>query len=141
MKIAIPIENGRLHYHFGGCREFALVEVDADKKLALRTEIVPAPKHRPGLFPRWLRELGVQVVIAGGIGRRALANFADHGITVREGVIDSAVEPLVVAYLSGQLTATPEGCDHHEHHHEHGHPHHHHRHARHHDDDSGEDFV
>jgi predicted Fe-Mo cluster-binding NifX family protein len=128
MKIAIPVENGRLHSHFGGCRDFALVEVDADQKLALRTEIVSAPEHRPGLFPRWLRELGVQVVIAGGIGGRALAHFAEHGISVRAGVDHSAVEPLIAAYLSGQLTASPEHCDHHGHHrlhHEHdlGHDH------------------
>jgi predicted Fe-Mo cluster-binding NifX family protein len=120
MKIAIPVENGRLHHHFGGCHEFALVEVDADKKLALRTEVVSAPDHRPGLFPRWLRQLGVEVVIAGGIGRRALANFADHGIAVRAGVTDSPVEQLVAAYLSGKLGVAPEGCDHHGHGHHHG---------------------
>lgn len=119
MKIAIPVENGRLHNHFGGCREFALVEVDADQKLVLRTEIVSAPEHQPGLFPHWLREQGVQMVIAGGIGHRALANFAYHGITVRSGVPNSAIEPLVAACLNGQLTATPEGCDHHGHHHHH----------------------
>jgi len=121
MKIAIPIENGRLHGHFGGCREFALVEVDADQKLTLRTEIVSAPEHQPGLFPRWLRDQDVQVVIAGGIGRRALANFAHHGIAVRAGTENAAIEPLVAAYLSGQLTVTPDGYDHHDHQHEHHH--------------------
>lgn len=127
MKIAIPVENGRLHYHFGGCREFALVDVDAQNKSALHTEIVSAPEHQPGLFPRWLREQGVRAVIAGGIGHRALANFAHHGITVVAGPPNSEVEPLVTAYLSGQLTVPPEGCEHHEHHHDHGpHGHHHH---------------
>lgn len=137
MKIAIPIENGRLHGHFGGCREFALVEVEPGQKSILRTEVVPAPEHQPGLFPRWLREQGVEVVIAGGIGRRALANFAHHGITVRAGVADLKVEELVAAYLEGRLTSAPEGCEHHghhhHHHHDHGHehdphPHHHHHH-------------
>jgi predicted Fe-Mo cluster-binding NifX family protein len=28
MKIAIPVENGRLNSHFGGSRHFALIEVD-----------------------------------------------------------------------------------------------------------------
>ena len=120
MKIAIPVENGRLHGHFGGCRQFALVDVDPEEQLSLRTEIVPAPEHQPGLFPRWLRERGVQVVIVGGIGHRALANFADHRITVRAGTPDTAIEPLVAAYLSGQLTTTPDGCEHHGHHHHHG---------------------
>ncbi len=132
MKIAIPHENGRLHGHFGGCCEFALVEVDPEKKVALRSEILPAPEHQPGTFPRWLREQGVEVVIAGGIGRRALANFAHHGITVRAGPPDAPVEELVQAYLKGDLTSTPDGCEHHGHHHDHEHGHHHHHHSHHH---------
>jgi hypothetical protein len=32
-------------------------------------------------------------------------------------------EELVTAYLNGQLTLTPDGCEHHD---EHGHHHHHH---------------
>ena len=128
MKIAIPHENGRLHGHFGGCREFALVQVDPEKKIALHTEVLPAPEHVPGAFPRWLREQGVEVVIAGGIGKRALANFAEHGIAVRAGLPDTRVEALIAAYLSGQLTQTPEGCPHHGHHHDHEHGHHCHDH-------------
>jgi hypothetical protein len=67
MKIAIPHENGHLHGHFGGSCEFALVQVDPEKKVSLRTEVLPAPEHQPGAFPRWLREQGVTVVIVGGI--------------------------------------------------------------------------
>jgi predicted Fe-Mo cluster-binding NifX family protein len=126
LRLAIPVANGRLHGHFGGCREFALVDVDPDRRLTLRTDVVPAPEHRPGLFPLWLRELGVRVVIAGGIGHHALANFAQYGITVRAGTPDTAIEPLVAAYLSGQLTTTPDGCNHHSHHHDHESGQHHH---------------
>jgi predicted Fe-Mo cluster-binding NifX family protein len=126
MKIAIPHENGRLHGHFGGCREFAVVRVDTAKKAALQTEVLPAPEHQPGAFPRWLREQGVEVVIAGGIGRRALEIFAHHGITVRAGMPHARIEALVAAFLEGQLTGSPEGCTHHGHEHDHNddHPHH-----------------
>ena len=124
MKIAIPIENGRLNSHFGGSRQFAIVEVDPNTKALLRTETLPAPEHVPGAFPRWLQSLGVELVIVGGIGQRALAIFAQHGIKVVAGVSDQPVEALVAAYLNGQLTGKPEGCAHHgqdHHHHEHGH--------------------
>ena len=67
MKVAIPVENGRLNSHFGGSRQFALIEVDQDTKTVLRSETLPAPEHQPGLFPRWLREQGVQVLLAGGL--------------------------------------------------------------------------
>ena len=36
MKIAIPVENGRLNAHFGGSRHFALIEVDQNIKTILR---------------------------------------------------------------------------------------------------------
>ena len=83
------------------------------------------PPHAPGLFPRWLREQGAQVIIVGGIGQRALAIFAQEGIEVRAGEPDASVEALALAYLNGQLVNEPEGCAHHHdaeggHHHHHG---------------------
>jgi ATP-binding protein involved in chromosome partitioning len=133
MKIAIPVESGRLNGHFGGSREFAIVEADTNTKSILRSETLPAPKHEPGAFPRWLHSLGVQVIIAGGIGQRALTLFAEQGINVVAGPAEEPVEALVAAYLNGQLTGKPEGCAHHGHDHDHhdchedGHaPHHHH---------------
>jgi len=125
MKIAIPVENGRLNSHFGGSHHFALIEVDPKAKTTLRTETLPAPEHQPGAFPRWLQSQGVEVVIAGGIGHRALALFAQQGINVVAWLPDGPVEALVEAYLNGQLTGKPERCaHHHEHGHEHGHDHH-----------------
>ncbi len=123
MKIAIPTENGCLHEHFGGCAEFTLVEIDSDAKRALSTEAVPAPEHRPGLFPLWLKQQGVSVVITGGIGRRALEIFALHGIAVCQGMPGATIAQLVEAYLAGRLT-TPAGCEHHDHGDGHGHHHH-----------------
>jgi predicted Fe-Mo cluster-binding NifX family protein len=125
VRLAIPVADGRLHGHFGGCREFALVEADPVARTVLNTKVVPAPQHQPGLFPLWLREQGVTVVIAGGIGRRALKAFGDYGITVRAGPPDTPVATLAEAFLNGQLTEAPNGCEHHGHHHEHDHEHHH----------------
>jgi predicted Fe-Mo cluster-binding NifX family protein len=129
MKVAIPVENGRLNSHFGGSRQFALIEVDQDTKTVLRSETLPAPEHQPGLFPRWLREQGVQVLLAGGIGQRALAIFAQNGIEVLAGQPDAPVEALVAAYLAGQLVEAPEGCAHPHGHHGHDHDHGQHGHA------------
>jgi predicted Fe-Mo cluster-binding NifX family protein len=121
MKIAIPVENGRLNSHFGGSRHFALIEVDPTAKTTVRSETLPAPEHQPGAFPRWLQSQGVEVVIVGGIGQRALAIFAQHGINVVAGLPDGPVETLVEAYLNGRLTGKPEGCAHHHEHGDHGH--------------------
>ncbi|MBP9900548.1 MAG: NifB/NifX family molybdenum-iron cluster-binding protein [Verrucomicrobiota bacterium] len=128
IRIAIPSADGRLHGHFGGCREFTLVDANTQERTVLATQTLPAPPHQPGAFPRWLREQGVGVVIAGGIGKRALDNFALHGIAVHAGEINAHIDALVALYLAGRLTASPVGCEHHGHlhDHEHGHPHHEH---------------
>jgi len=123
MKIAIPTQDGRLHNHFGGCHQFALIEIDAEQRHALRTETLTAPEHRHGLFPRWLQGQGVEVVIVTAFRRRALENFAQHGIEVRRGTPGSTVESLVMAYLDGHLTDAREGCNHHGHQHHHSHHH------------------
>lgn len=58
--IALPVAEGRLHGHFGGCREFAFIEADPETRTVRAKRTVPAPPHQPGLFPLWLREQGVR---------------------------------------------------------------------------------
>lgn len=125
MTIAVPTIEGRLHGHFGGCREFTLVQADTEQRKVLNTRTVMPPPHAPGLFPRWLHEQGANVVIAGGIGRRALALFTQQGITVRAGQPGATIEELVNAWLNGQWVNEPQGCTHHQDD-AGGHQHHHH---------------
>ncbi len=119
LKIALPVVGGRLHSHFGGCAFFALVEADPHSRTILSSRTVAAPPHTPGFFPGWLRAQGVQAVIAGGIGQRALELFAAQGIEVRAGEPGAPAEELVARYLNGTLTGAPSGCSEHGHHHEH----------------------
>jgi len=112
MKIAIPLANGRLALHFGHCERFALIDADpAGRRILGRQEVAPPP-HAPGLLPPWLHEQGAEVVIAGGMGRRALDLFAQHGIEVILGARDGTPEELVQAYLTGTLETGVNVCDH-----------------------------
>lgn len=112
MRIAIPMADGRLALHFGHCGQFALVDVDPGGKAVLRTELVAAPEHQPGLLPRWLGERGAGVIIAGGMGSRAQALFAEQGIQVVIGAPADTPESLVRAYLDGTLQSGENVCDH-----------------------------
>ena len=112
MKIAIPIAGGRLSLHFGHSEQFALVEVDGQDGKTLRTSMHDAPPHEPGLLPRWLSELGADVIIAGGMGQRAQQLFAQSGITVVVGAPAETPEALAAAYVAGRLEAGANLCDH-----------------------------
>jgi predicted Fe-Mo cluster-binding NifX family protein len=112
MKIAIPVAEGRLSAHFGHCDEFAILEADKGGKEVLKRTVHQAPPHQPGLLPRWLHELGANVIIAGGMGPRAQQLFAQNGITVVVGAPDETPEQLATAYLNGTLRAGENICDH-----------------------------
>jgi len=112
MKIAIPIAQGRLSMHFGHCEQFALVEVDDQSKTVVKTESLTPPPHEPGVLPRWLHEQGADVIIAGGMGRRAHDLFAENGIQVMVGAPAQHPETLVTAYLKGSLQTGANACDH-----------------------------
>jgi len=112
MRIALPVAQGKLCAHFGHCEQFALVDVDEAKKTIVSMNYLTPPPHEPGLFPRWLHEQGANVIIAGGMGQRALGLFAQQQITVLAGAPAEAPEALVKGYLAGTLKTGANVCDH-----------------------------
>ena len=112
VRIAIPLAGDQLAMHFGHCEEFALLDVDADAKSITNQARVVAPDHEPGLLPPWLRERGVDVVIAGGMGQRAQQLFEQQDIRVVVGATAGKPESVAQAYLDGSLQTGDNLCDH-----------------------------
>ena len=110
MKFAIPLAAGKLTAHFGHCQEFALVDVE-DNQIKNKETLVPPP-HEPGVLPKWLHELGTNVIIAGGMGARALDLFAQNNIEVIVGAPSLTPEELVGQYLKNTLESSANICDH-----------------------------
>jgi len=112
IRIAIPLANGNLSTHFGHCERFALIEADTLAQKILKREDLEAPPHEPGLLPSLLAERGAQLVIAGGMGQRALGLFKERGITVLIGAPAEKAEQVVANYLAGTLQLGENVCDH-----------------------------
>ena len=112
MRIAIPTTGDCLNPHFGHCEKFALVDVDPKTKEVTATTELVAPEHQPGLLPVWLKERGVTVVIAGGMGARALSLFQEASIEVITGAPAESVATLVRKYLDGTLVSVEHLCEH-----------------------------
>ena len=94
--------DGEVSAHFGRCPFFLLAETDG--KMATVSEVVPNPysgAHQPGAVPRFIRNLGADVIIAGGMGPGAIEMFHDFGIDVATGAT-GAVEEVLGAYLRGE---------------------------------------
>jgi len=112
LRIAIPTTGGQLASHFGHCEEFTVFDVEREASRIGGTLMLDAPPHQPGLLPAWLAERGVDVVIAGGMGRRARTLFEERGIHVVVGGPLSNPQEIVESYLAGTLETGGNLCDH-----------------------------
>ena len=111
-RIAVPLEGGLVAEHFGHCEAFAIFEIAAAESTITEASVIPAPPHRPGFLPGWLRELGVDVIIAGGMGARASELLREEGIEVVVGAPRGGAREVVRSYLDQTLTAGSNPCDH-----------------------------
>ena len=110
MKFAIPTLGDQLTAHFGHCEKFAIVNVEDNK--VINEESVTPPVHQPGVYPKFLADQGVHVIIAGGMGQKAQDLFAMNNIEVRMGVQNGSPTELVEQYLNDQLQTGQNLCDH-----------------------------
>jgi len=107
---AIPLAEGKLCSHFGHCEQFVLIEAENGKIRGKMTHT--PPPHEPGVLPKWLHDLGAQVIIAGGMGSRAQQLFVESGIKVITGAPVDPPESLVNQYLADILVTGENVCDH-----------------------------
>ena len=75
-------------------------------------EVLVPPPHEPGVLPKWLDEMGANVIIAGGMGHRAISLFQEKDITVVTGAPSLEPERLVKDYLNQTLLTGANLCDH-----------------------------
>ncbi|MGI6607228.1 MAG: NifB/NifX family molybdenum-iron cluster-binding protein [Peptococcia bacterium] len=113
MRIAIASENEMVTEHFGHCSNFNIFE--ADKGQITKSESIPNPGHRPGFLPNFLNDMGVNVIISGGMGGGAIEIFNEKGIEVIVGASGNA-KAVAEAYLQGSLKSTGSVCHEHQHH-------------------------
>lgn len=112
MKIAVACDNKNVSGHFGHCEAFEVFETEGKNITSERT--VPNPGHKPGFLPNFLNDLGVNVIISGGMGGSAVAIFNEHDIEVVIGQKGSA-RLAVEMYLDGTLESTGSVCHEHSH--------------------------
>ena len=134
MLIAIPSDttdglDAAISEHFGHCAAFTLVTVD-DGVIG-EIGVLENAAHEEGgcMAPvMLLKERGVEVLLAGGMGGRPLAGFQQVGIEVRHKEDTKTVREAVELFVSGGCPAFGEaqtcgggegGCGGHEHHHHH----------------------
>lgn len=112
MKIAVASDQQMVAAHFGHCASFWIFQ-EMEGEIADCT-VVPNPGHRPGFLPKFLHDLGVNVIIAGGMGQGAIQLFEEQGIEVITGA-SGIPEQVVQDYLGNKLELSTEPCKEHQH--------------------------
>lgn len=113
MKIAVASEYEIVTEHFGHCVNFNIFEAEDNR--IVKSESIANPGHRPGFLPNFLNDMGVNVIISGGMGAGAIEIFNEKGIEVITGANGNA-KAAAELYLQGKLKSTGSVCHSHQHH-------------------------
>ena len=114
MRIAISTETNDglesvVSHHFGRCPYFVLVNVE-DQEVQ-DVQVIENPyyeHHQTGMVPDFIHSQGAEVMISGGMGRRAISFFQQLCIQSATGGSGTARVALE-SYLNGDL-ASAEPC-------------------------------
>ncbi len=113
IKIAVASENEMVTEHFGHCVNFNIFEAEGNKIISSKS--IANPGHKPGFLPNFLNDMGVNVIISGGMGGGAVEIFNEKGIEVITGAKGYA-KTAAEQYLQGNLKSTGSVCHEHQHH-------------------------
>ena len=120
LRIAITVEEilygeARVSDHFGRCCKFVVYDVNQDNKIINEESYLNPLQGNHGSackLPYYIKEIGANVVIAGGMGSRAQDLFQKNRIGVIIGALESDPEKAVLSYLNNQLATEDNICDH-----------------------------
>ena len=112
MKIAIAAQGEKVSAHFGHCEGFLVYKTTGEEVLS-KTK-VSNPGHKPGFLPVFLDGMGVELIVAGGMGEHAQTLFKQNNIAVITGATGDC-DIIVADYLKGQLESSNSVCKEHMH--------------------------
>ncbi|NJE84845.1 dinitrogenase iron-molybdenum cofactor [Thermococcus sp. CX2] len=112
MRIAVPIKDdsgleSEVCEHFGKARYFVFVDLEDGEIKGSEVVQVPFEEHSPGDLPEFIKQHGGEMVLAYGMGRRAIAYFNAMGVQVITGV-SGKVRDVLEGLAKGTLKADPD---------------------------------
>lgn len=118
VKIAFASEDNRelesrLAYHFGRCPYYVFTEIKDGQVESVEVKNNPFfGSHTPGAVPQFIANENANVIIAGGMGPRALDWFRRLNVQPVTGV-SGKIKDILNDYMAGKLGGA-EPCDDHK---------------------------
>jgi len=111
MKVALSTKNNMITQHFGHCDYFVVYEIEDNEIKS--SHLIKNPPHQKGYLPKFLKSEGIDVVIAGGIGKMAVDMLKNLDIECYINVTGDVSE-VIKRYMNNELKHGGEPCtDHH----------------------------
>lgn len=107
-RVAISADNNNdldsvVSPHFGRCPYFVLVDLEGQEVKAVQSIANPFyGNHQPGQVPGFIHSQGANVMLTGGMGRRAIMFFQEYSIEAATGA-SGTVRYALEQYLGGAL--------------------------------------
>ncbi|MGB9804028.1 MAG: NifB/NifX family molybdenum-iron cluster-binding protein [Desulfofundulus sp.] len=107
MKLAIPNANGFVKQHFGKSKEFIIFDI-SDREIKGHKLLSTAPfQHNYEELAKLLVREGVDTLILGSAGLRAIQILQQHGLKVITGASGSVREAAIAYARGAHLRHTP----------------------------------
>lgn len=110
MKIALPSRGNDVDGHFGHCEHFTVFTVDEGRRVLTEETFTPPPGCGcKSNVAATLKDMGVEVLLAGNMGEGAARHLAGHGIRVVRGCVGNLRE-VAEEWLAGTIRDTRIEC-------------------------------
>ena len=115
IKIAVPTRNNMVDEHFGHCEYYTIFTIE--NNYIVKSELIGSPQGCgcKSNIASALKELGVELMLAGNIGSGAINVLNSQGIDVVRGCNGDVIS-LVKDYNNGDLVDSGVSCKLHEQH-------------------------
>ncbi|MFR9603139.1 MAG: NifB/NifX family molybdenum-iron cluster-binding protein [Rikenellaceae bacterium] len=111
MKIAIPTRDNNVDNHFGHCAYYSIYEVEDGKVVSQERLEAPQGCGCKSNIASILKEMNVDLMLAGDMGMGAKNKLEQSGIDVIRGC-SGMVGLVLAAYLAGRIQDSGVGCNH-----------------------------
>lgn len=114
MKIAVTYDNGMIFQHFGKTQFMKVYDIDENGEIQ-RVHIESMGKHSHHGIAGYIKEIGVDTLICGGLGQGAVDSLEAAGIKIYAGNKGNA-DTAVIKFLKGEIKENSKAnCTHHHH--------------------------
>ena len=115
MRIAVTYQDGQIYQHFGHTQQFKINDVEDNQIVS--SKVIDTDGYGHGALAGFLKNLGVDIIICGGIGGGVQNALKQAGIQLYGGV-QGNVDEVVECLLDGRLIYNDNvQCSHHGQHH------------------------